>query len=99
VKSSPKIWMYETLVECCKANYFWGEHYAKCTTPAGVSAPVSSSTEKSWYVDWNNQICVRSCEGPKPCGGVHKVWNILYPTKFICCEEHLWWKKDCNHSV
>ena len=92
VKSSPKIWMYDTLAECCKANYFWGDEYSKCVYPDGnIPAP----TEELWYVDWNEGICVTSCVGSKPCGGLHKSWNVVYSTKAKCCEQHLWWKKDC----
>jgi hypothetical protein len=95
MKTSPKLWMYDTLLKCCKAHYFWGEEYAKCMTPAGANPPTSSPIQESWYVDWVNQICVKSCEGPPPCGGIHKTWNILYSTQAKCCEQHLWWKKGC----
>jgi hypothetical protein len=96
MKSSPKIWMYDTLAECCKVHYFWGDQYPKCMASGGsVPAP----TEELWYVDFNEQKCVTSCVGPAPCGGLHRYWNIVYSTKAKCCEQHLWWKKDCNQVV
>lgn len=42
-------------------------------------------------VQWETFTCVKSCDGPAPCGGVGKKWNILQDTKQICCKEHLWW--------
>ena len=88
--------MFNTLAECCKVNYFWGDEYSKCMAPAGgVPAP----TEELWYVDWNEKKCVTSCVGSAPCGGLHKSWNVVYSTKAQCCEQHLWWKKDCNQVV
>ena len=46
-------------------------------------------------VEWNGFRCVKSCEGPSPCGGTKKPWDIHHPSKSVCCKEHLSWKVDC----
>lgn len=95
MKSSPEVWMFDTLDECCKKNYFWGDQYSKCMAPGGASAPAISPTPEKWYVDWNENMCFTSCVGPKPCGGFHKTWDVLHDSLSDCCKAHLWWKKEC----
>ena len=88
-KNNPSLWMYDTLSECCKSNYAWGDKYNECM--ASENPPVV----ESWYVNWTTQICVKNCIGSTPCGGLAKSWDVLHPTKSLCCSEHLWWRKDC----
>ncbi|KAL7425734.1 hypothetical protein ACHAXM_000147 [Skeletonema potamos] len=33
MKSSPKLWMYDTILSCCKANYFWRERECMAMLP------------------------------------------------------------------
>ena len=98
MKSNPEVWMFDTLLDCCKTNYFWGEEYTKCLSSEGAGAPTSSPIGESWYVDWGQKVCVKSCVGPSPCGGMHQSWNVLHSTVSECCKEHLWWNTDCTRN-
>jgi len=90
MKKQAGIWMRSSLMDCCKAYYSWEDGYISCMTSGGGSIPTQSPVE-GWYVQWETFTCVKSCDGPAPCGGVGKKWNILQDTKQICCKEHLWW--------
>mmetsp|Transcript_4289 Transcript_4289/g.9709 ORF Transcript_4289/g.9709 Transcript_4289/m.9709 type:complete len:891 (+) Transcript_4289:2-2674(+) len=95
MKVNYETWMYVTLFDCCKTYYGWNDAFTPCLEAGGVNPPTKAPIEDSWYVDWANFKCVKSCEGPSPCGGFHKSWNILHLSKAVCCEEHLSWKDTC----
>ena len=89
--------MYETLKDCCTAYYGWEAGFIECMSSQGGDAPTQSPIEESWYVDWQKFKCVESCEGDKPCGGVHNTWDELYASKEDCCAARLFWRDiaDC----
>lgn len=95
MKAQSSIWMYSTLSGCCRAYYGWEGGFANCMIAQGGDPPTRSPLPESWYVDWKNFLCVESCEGASPCGGEHEEWDILFLSKFECCQTHLWWKEDC----
>lgn len=98
MKKQHSIWMYESQVECCQAYYGWEEGFVKCMSSGDGSPPTKSPIPESWYVIWGEFICVESCEGSSPCGGLHKPWDILHSSKSECCQVHLWWRDDCMQN-
>jgi len=82
--------MYESLTNCCQAYYSWD--FDRCVSSQGKEPPTGTG---SWYVRWDEFICVQSCEGPKPYGDAHDAWNILHDSKSQCCQAQLPWKEDC----
>jgi len=86
--NSPKTWMYVTLAECCKERF--PEKYDAC-----VGSSNNSGTNE-YYVNYSNMSCVQDCAGTTaPCGGLAKSWDVTYPSKTRCCQQRLWWNKDC----
>ena len=97
MKKESALWMYESLADCCKAYYGWQEGFVKCIASGGGDEPTSSPITESWYINWDSFECVRSCEGAKPCGGMHQPWDTLHSTKAECCKKRMPWKVlgDC----
>jgi len=95
MKDEANLWMYESLLDCCKAYYGWEGGFDSCMSSQGGDPPTRSPISESWYVDWGNIACVESCEGASPCGGDHEPWDILHGSKLQCCQIHLWWIDDC----
>jgi len=95
MKKAADLWMYDTLRECCQGYYGWKDGFAQCMLSQGGDPPTRSPIPESWYVNWKEFVCVESCEGDSPCGGVHEPWDILHGSKSQCCETHLWWKEGC----
>lgn len=92
MKKQAQLWMYSTLIDCCRAYYGWEGGYNECMSAGGVDPPTQSPITEAWYVDWQTYKCVESCEGSSPCGGNHKSWDILHSSKNACCQAHLQWK-------
>ena len=61
-----------------------------------------SPTSKSWYPDWQKQLCVQDCreeEGPN-CGGLAEKWekDELFSTAELCCEKKFNWISECPYE-
>jgi hypothetical protein len=97
MKKDSKIWMTESLQDCCKTYYSWEDEYIACMSSEGGSMPTQSPAE-GWYVQWKTYTCVKNCEGPSPCGGIAERWDIIQSSKEECCKEHLVWKENCLMS-
>lgn len=99
MKKKSQEWMYSTLADCCRAYYGWEGGFAECMSSEGADAPTQSPITESWYVHWQSFTCVKSCDGPSPCGGAHKNWNVVHSSKRDCCKAHLEWKgRDCMND-
>ena len=54
---------------------------------------------EGWYVDYSlsppHGECVMSCETSQGslCGGIADIWDDVYDTAEVCCEQKLWWRK------
>eukprot|EP00956_Cyclotella_meneghiniana_P006259 scaffold8187_cov42-Cyclotella_meneghiniana.AAC.5 len=83
-------------------NKYWADkRNDKCEADSAECLSVSGMDMTGlgiykYYVDFVNEQCSQDCEGPAPCGGLKKQWNILYGSEDECCEQ-LWWiaKRDC----
>lgn len=67
--------------------------------PAGPTAPVPGETGsgKYWYDSWITKTCVRDCiHGYSDCGGHKPNWGDYFDTYKSCCEDRLWWSKNCR---
>jgi hypothetical protein len=100
MKKSYTLWMYTSLEDCCSRYYSWKDDYNYCITAGGGSIPVTQTpAAEGWYVNYVALSCVKSCEGPSPCGGVGHDWDVKYESKEICCANRLWWLGDsCNSN-
>ena len=85
--------IYNSIESCCSEGLSWLTE-AECLSASGMDS-TGLGTNK-YYVDFASEQCSQDCEGPAPCGGLTKQWNILYSTADECCEQ-IWWiaKKDC----
>jgi len=95
MKKQYKLWMYETLEECCKSYYAWEPKYSECLTSQGGELP-PDSLKVGWYVNWKDFKCVESCDGQDSCDYIPNEWDDLYTTKSECCGEHLAWLEDSD---
>eukprot|EP00804_Cyclotella_cryptica_P019736 CCRYP_009662-RD/>CCRYP_009662-RD protein AED:0.10 eAED:0.10 QI:0/0.90/0.86/1/0.90/0.86/23/166/2685 len=93
MKRAPNAWMHASLLDCCKRYYTWEDDFDTCIVSGGGSTPTQSPRTEAWYVQWETFTCVKSCEGPSPCGGLGEKWNILHPSEESCRQQHLWWIK------
>lgn len=95
MKKQYKLWMYETLEECCKSYYAWEPKYSECLTSQGGELP-PDTFKVGWYVNWKDFKCVESCDGQDSCDNIPNEWDDLYTTKSECCDEHLSWLEDSD---
>lgn len=86
---NPTMWMYNTLDECCKARYNY--KYDDCRGAPASSSSSSSSSLGRWFKNTSGN-CVVSGAG----SGTTPSWEQDYATKKECCNEKVWWDKDCE---
>ncbi len=88
--------LYSSKEQCCNVRLSYKKDCIDSSAEGdGVSVVVGS---EKWYVDWDNYECVQDCTGESPCGGIAETWEELYTSKEVCCDELLFWKKDCPGS-
>eukprot|EP00956_Cyclotella_meneghiniana_P019119 scaffold32514_cov57-Cyclotella_meneghiniana.AAC.1 len=85
--------IYNSIESCCSKGLSWLTE-AECLSASGMET-TGLGTNK-YYVDFTSEQCSQDCEGPAPCGGLTKQWNVLYDTEDECCKQ-IWWiaKRDC----
>jgi len=83
------IWVYNDIESCCKNYYSWT--YTECVVGSGGQTAASDSGK--WYVNHQETICQQDCEkgGNVTCGGLAKVWEVLYESVEECCANQLSW--------
>lgn len=94
MRQNTALWVRADVETCCDSYYFFARD--ECIANSGGDASESSSFK--WYVDFEEEVCVRDCpEGTDDlCGGNNAEWEALYDTAEQCCER-LWWKgEDCR---
>ncbi len=90
--------LYSSKQQCCNERLSYKDDCLGSSDAAGVSVSVVVGSDK-WYVDWDIYECVQDCAGESPCGGIAASWEELYSSKDRCCDELLFWKKDCPGSL
>ena len=89
---------YETLDQCCEAEYTWeGVHaHEECKKHSTGSTP--RSVDDSYYVDWTvGGKCVKNCEVSEGggCGGInHDSAKVEHDNVQTCCRVEL--KDKCH---
>ena len=112
MKDWPSAWIFDTLEDCCLQHYSWTlskclgydtSDPCPSTTSDAVSqssslptAPSPPALDSEWYVDWSIYRCVKSCDGPLPCGGTANYWEETYATSKQCCDTHLSYQEECT---
>ena len=74
--------LYSTAAACCAAKLSYINAGVCETTSSGGTISGSSK----WYVDYQNQKCVKDCPvGGTACGGLADSWVTLYADAAACC--------------
>lgn len=79
--------IFDSMDECCAFGVHWLSK-AECYRASGMPLE-GTDAEKTgsnyFYVDWINELCVKDCVGPAPCGGLAEAWDHLYERPTDCC--------------
>ena len=83
--------LHDSAKDCCQKKLSWIT-VSKCEAESTGGTAAGSD---QWYVDWENETCVKDCVGGAPCGGLAEKWNFLYSSVIKCCDE-IPWEKKCG---
>ncbi|KAL3784497.1 LOW QUALITY PROTEIN: hypothetical protein HJC23_013640, partial [Cyclotella cryptica] len=64
-----KMWLYDTLDQCCTAHFSYKLSDCKGESVVGTN---------KWYVDWSTLKCIKDCslDTADGCGGFANKWDI-----------------------
>jgi hypothetical protein len=78
MKANPGLWMYNSLSECCDANYEWSLSTCDPSRTLTLSAPSSIISESSpWCMSYSDNKCVQVCPS----------WETSYSNQSECCSQ------------